>query len=299
MNDLAKEINEPWFALVCDLTTVCGATALDQISLDNLYPLYRKRASYIGIKPAAVAAAVVAAAAPADSLEELSGFTNFKLLGDALQINFKKRITLIFGTNGSGKSSLCESLKVLATLEQPNRPLQNVRAVVAAIPAFRYKFKSDAAQQAWTPAIGYGPRRATVKYFDTAIAIKNVKSAVEPGRVIVLTPFKLQVFDSTKTLTTKFREALVRAQKDNFDKLIQALEPIRTDFVKFKGRPLSVIDEKSIATLAAQIKIGEEFTDQKLLGDKQTAAAALEKAASGRWTEAVCAPSPDSTQNTR
>jgi recombinational DNA repair ATPase RecF len=280
LNDLAKEINEPWFTMVCDLTTACGASTLDQNALDNLYPLYRKRASYIGIKILAPAATPAAGAATVDLLEELSGFANFKLLGNALEVSFKKRITLIFGANGSGKSSLCESLKVLATPEQPYRPLQNVRATVAATPAFRYKFKSDAAQQAWTPAIGYGPRRKTIKYFDTAIAIRNVKNAVEPGRVIVLTPFKLQVFESAKTVTTKFREALVKAQTDNFIKLIQALESIRTDFVKFKGRPLSVIDDKSVGLLAAQIKLGEGFTEQNLLSERQTAATALEQAAS-------------------
>jgi AAA domain len=280
LNDLAKEINEPWFKMVYDLAAVSGVSVLDQPTLDTLFALYTKRASYICIKPAAAAAAAAAPAAPADSLEQLSGFMNFKLLGDALEVSFKKRITLIFGANSSGKSSLCESLKVLATPEPPNRPLQNVRAAGAATPEFRYKFKSDAAQQTWTPAVGYGPRRMTVKYFDTAIAIRNVKNAVEPGRVIVLTPFRLHVFEWATALTTKFRGALQRAQLDNAVKLTQALDAIRTDFAKFKGRPLSVIDDKTVAVLLPQIKVGEEFTDQKLLSDKQAAAAELEKAAS-------------------
>jgi recombinational DNA repair ATPase RecF len=280
VNDLAKEINEPWFKMVCDLATLSGVSALDQPTLDILFALYTGSASYVGVKPAAAAFAAAAPAAPADSLEQLSGFTNFKLLGGALEVSFKKRITLIFGANGSGKSSLCESLKVLATPELPNRPLQNVRAAVAAIPAFRYKFKSDAAQQAWTPATGYGPRRTTVKYFDTAIAIRNVKNAVEPGRVIVLIPFRLHVFEWAKTLTTKFREALQRAQLDNSVKLTQALAAIRTDFAKFKGRPLLVIDDKTVAVLLSEIKLGKGFTDQKLLSDKQAAAAELDKAAS-------------------
>ena len=134
---------------------------------------------------------------------------------------------MIFGATGSGKSSLCESLKVLATPEQPNRPLENVRVTGATTPTFRFKFKSDAAQQTWTPAAGYGSRRATVKYFDTAIAVQNVTNAVEPGRIIVLAPFKLHVFEWTKALTTKFREALQRNQMDNSQELTQALQAIR------------------------------------------------------------------------
>lgn len=280
LNDLANEVNEPWFKMVCDLTAVSNVSVLDQPSLDTLFALYTDKASYIGIMPAAAVAAATTAAAPTDFLDQLSGFTNFKLLGDALEVSFKKRITLIFGANGSGKSSLCESLKVLASTEPSNRPLQNVRVTGVGTSAFRYKFKSDTAHQAWTPAVGYGPRRTIVKYFDTAIAIKNVKNAVEPGRVIVLTPFRLHVFEWTKALTTKLREALQQEQQGNAVKLTQTLVEIRTDFAKFKGRPLSVIDDKTVAVLPAQIILGEGFADQKLLSEKQAAAAELEKAAS-------------------
>jgi len=280
LNDLANEVNEPWFKMVCDLTAVSSVSVFDQPTLDTLFALYTDKASYIGITPVAAVATAAAVAAPADFLDQLSGFTNFKLLGDALEVSFKKRITLIFGTNGSGKSSLCESLKVLASTEPSNRPLQNVRVTGAGTSTFRYKFKSDTAYQAWTPAVGYGPRRTIVKYFDTAIAIKNVKNAVEPGRVIVLTPFRLHVFEWTKALTTKLREALQQEQQGNAVKLTQTLVEIRTDFAKFKGRPLSVIDDKTVTVLPAQIILGEGFADQKLLSEKQAAAAELEKATS-------------------
>src|ERR1035437_4744903 len=280
LNDLAKEVNEHWFKMVCDLAAVSGVSALDQPMFDTLFALYTGRASYICIKTAAATAAAAVAAVPADSLEQLSGFANFKLLGDALDVSFKKRVTLYCGANGSGKSSLCESLKVLATPGQPSRPLENVRAAGAATPTFRFKFTSDAGPQTWTPAAGYGPRRVTVKYFDTAIAIQNVTNAVEPGRVIMLTPFKLHVFEWTKALTTKFREALQRAQLDNSVKLTQALQTIRTDFTKFKARPLALIEDKTVSDLAAQIKLGEEYKNQKLLAEKQTAGAELEKATS-------------------
>lgn len=225
LNDLAKEVNEQWFRMLCDLPAVSGVSAFDQPTLDTLFALYTGKASYIGLKSAAAVAAV-AAAVPADSLEQLSGFANFKLLSNVLDVSFKRRVTLIFGANGSGKSSLCESLKVLATYGPPSRPLENCRAASATTPTFRFKFKSDAGPQAWTPAAGYGPRRTTVKYFDTAIAIQNVTTAVEPGRVIVVAPFKLHVFEWTKALTTKFREALQRAQLDNAAKLTHAFRSI-------------------------------------------------------------------------
>jgi len=280
LNDLATEINEPWFRMICDLTAVGGVSALDPLTLETLMALYTDKASYVGVMPAAVPPA--AAPVPKDFLEKLSGFTNFKRLGDALEVCFKKRVNLIFGTNGSGKSSLCESLKVLATTEPSNRPLQNVRALGGGAPTFQYKFMSDAVHHVWTPAVGYGPKRTIVKYFDTAIAIRNVKDAVDPGRVIVVTPFRLHVFEWTKALTTKLREALQQQQKDNSAKLTQTLGEIRVDFMKYKGRPLSVIDDKTVSVLPSQISLGDGFSDadQKLLSEKQAAAAQLEKAAS-------------------
>ena len=280
LNDLAQEINEQRFTMVCDLAAVAGVRALDNQASTELFALYTKRASYIGIK-SAIAAATAAAASPADFLEQLARFTNFKMLGDTLELTFTKRITVVFGTNGSGKSSLCESLKVLASPESPNRPLQNVRTAAAAVgPEFQYKFKSDAAHQAWTPAIGCGPKRTTVKYFDTAIAIQNVRNALEPGRVIVLSPFKLHVFEWVKGLTTKFRESLQQAQTSNSTNLATALDAIRKDFGKFKGRPLAMIDEKTVVCLPAQIKLGEGFEGHTLLSEKLAAAIELEKATS-------------------
>ena len=255
-------------------------STLGEQTRDTLIALYTKTESYLGVKPAETAAAVSVPDAPADFLEQLSSFQRFKRLGDALEVHLNKRVTLIFGANGSGKSSLCEALKVLATREPPNRPLQNVRAAGAANPEFRYKFRSDAVPQAWSPAVGYGPRRTTVKYFDTSIAIGNVKNAVEPGRVIVLTPFRLHIFEWAQAMTTKLREALQREQRENSAKLTQAWEEVRADFAMFKGRPLSVINDRTVAVLPAQIKLGDEFADQNLLNEKQVAANELERAMS-------------------
>ena len=143
LNDLAREIDKPWFKMVCDLATVSGVSTLDQPTLDILFALYTGRASYIGIKPSSFIAPASIPATSADYLEHLSGFANFKRLGNELDVKFQKPITLIFGANGSGKSSLCETLKVLATPAQPSRPLENVRVDGSANPTFSFKFKSD------------------------------------------------------------------------------------------------------------------------------------------------------------
>lgn len=280
LNDLSTEINEQWFKMVCDLVTLSQVSVLDEATLDTLFALYKLQASYLGTKPAPSAASAVITNVPADSLEQLSGFANFKRLSDTLDVTLTKRVTLIFGANGSGKSSLCESLKALATPGQPRRPLENALAGGVATPTFCFKFKSDAGPQTWTPAVGYGARQATIKYFDTAIAIQNVTNAVEPGRVIVLAPFKLHVFEMAKALTTKFRDSLQRKQQENEEKLTQALQAIRSDFAKFKARPLALLEDKTVSKLAEEIKLGEDFKEQELLRERLAAAAELEKATS-------------------
>lgn len=280
LNDLAQEIGEQWFTRVCDLAAVDGVGELDNEASAELYDLYTKSTHHIGSK-SSHANATAAAASPADFLERLARFTNFKMLGKTLELTFTKQITVVFGMNGSGKSSLCDSLKVLASPESPIRPLQNVRTAAAAVgPEFEFKFKSDATDQVWTQAIGYGPRRATVKYFDTAIAIQNVRNPLDPGRIIILSPFKLHVFEWVKALTTKFREYLQQERTLTSTSLATALDAIRKDFEKFKGHPLATIDEKTVVALPVQIKIGEDFKDQALLTEKLAAASELEKAAS-------------------
>ena len=280
LNDLAKEVGEEWFTMICDLAAISGKSSLDQQNLETLFALFTENARYIGIPSGMAPTSSTPTTVSTDFLETLSGFSNFKLLQDSMQVIFTKRLTLVFGANGSGKSSLCESLKVLANTEAPSRPLKNVRVTGTSTPGFNYKFRSDTAVQIWAEAIGYGPRRSTVKYFDTGIAVKNVKDSVEPGRVIELTPFKLHIFEWVKALTAEFRDVLQQAKKDNAAKLGQALSEIRAEFAKFNDRPLSLINEKSIAGLATEIKTYEIFTQHDFLKEKYAESVELKKATS-------------------
>jgi recombinational DNA repair ATPase RecF len=280
LNDLSKEVGQDWFKMLCDCVAINGLSALDDDTYKTLYALFRKRASYLRLKPTTGVVAPAAAATASDFLESLSAFSNFKKLESTLGLTLTKRITLLFGANSSGKSSLCESLKVLASPETPSRPLENVRRSAVSAVSFGYKFRSDTTPQNWTPAVGYGLRTSTVKYFDTGIALKNVKHPVEPGRIIELTPFKLHVFEWLTVLTTQFRDRLQEEQASNATRLREALEGIRAQFSRFKGRLLASIDQNTLVGLAAEIKLGEAFSQLAELSDKQLRAADLEKALS-------------------
>jgi energy-coupling factor transporter ATP-binding protein EcfA2 len=279
LSRLSQEINQPWFKLICDLAIEGYPTELDQLAIDTLLALYLERASYRNFSQRLTSTADPAVPAQTDFLERLGGFSNFKRLTNDLNVIFEKRVTLIFGTNGSGKSSLCESLKILAASSQPIRPVENALLKSTIPPTFSFKFKSDPNLQTWNRAVGYGPKQATVKYFDTAVAIQNVTNSIEPSRVVVVAPFKLHVFESTKVLTSKFREVLVAKERANVVKLMELLQQVRSIFSKF-NRDLAQIDENSLTILESQIELGQAFDSQELLQKLQGDVAALEKASS-------------------
>lgn len=282
LNDLALSVGEPWFTLICDLAARSGITHLDPSTLDTLLAISVGQASCLRTRQAASMTTAATTPAMADFLEALSGFSNFKLLDETLEVEFTKRITVIFGSNGSGKSSLCKALKLLANTEPPTKPLQNVRAAgpVASASTFNYKFRSDAVAQNWSQNVGYGLRSRTIKYFDAGIALRNVKNAVEPGRIIELSPFKLHIFQTAKELTTEFRSYLQQIQQSNAAKIKQTIENIRELFVKFENSPLMLLGERTLSGLQAEIKAGEAFNQHALLKETQEAAAELEKATS-------------------
>ena len=283
LNDLADETNEPWFRIICQLAVAGWSGAIDQGMIEKLTAAYVTQADPAAIPPSSARPTVpptAATAATPDYLEALSDFRGLKNLADSLELDFNKRITLIFGSNGSGKSSLCECLKALASPDRPRRPLENVRKRGAASPTFGYKFRSDAAQQTWTSAVGFGSRQKTVKYFDNAIAVGNVRDAVDIGRVVVLTPYRLNVFDFAKALTTTFREALQKAQRENQQKMDELVAVLQSDFAAFPSCPFGRSGDLDSTTVADLIKLGEGFADGDGLSRSLAAISELEKASS-------------------
>ena len=54
LTDLAKEVGEPWFNMICDLATIGGVNNLVKQDIDTLASIYVDRASYVGIKGAPI-----------------------------------------------------------------------------------------------------------------------------------------------------------------------------------------------------------------------------------------------------
>ena len=270
----------PWLEMICDLSA-SGTTTLSPLDLEILFQLFTKRASYLRQPAPTAAATPTGAAAPAaDRLEAIGPFTSFKRLSNSLAASFPKRATIVFGANGSGKSSLCEALQILASSDAPRRPLNDVRATGTITPSFTFKFTSDAAPQNWAPSGAYGTRSSVVKYFDSGIAIHNVTNSVQPGRIIELSPFKLDVFGTAKNHCETLRAELQRRQGENTVLLSGLADQIRSKFEDFGGSILAGLATPSVAVLKAQIDLGEAYTEESALTEKTKKKEELEKATS-------------------
>lgn len=281
LDDLVVEINQPWFTLLRNTAVLSGSSTIEPILLDQICGMVLGEKSTV---PTVIANILSSPEplpiSPNDFMEQISAFSNFKLLSNTLQVDFKKPITLIFGTNGSGKSSLCDSFKVLANPSKPSRPLKNARASNDSVSTFSYKFHSDCTTQTWTPSSGYGSKADRIKYFDSTIASQNVTIAVEPSRVITLTPFKLGVFEIIKTLTNQIRETIKGMQDKNFEILKQTLAELITECKEFHDSPISSMRIDNMNLLKDEIAHAEVFNQQKEIADIQTSISTYEKAMS-------------------
>lgn len=280
LRGLGHSEGTPWLEMICDLAS-SGVQTLSPTDLEILVQLFTKRASYLRQPaPPTATAPAGAAAASIERLETIGPFVGFKRLGNSLVASFPKRATIIFGANGSGKSSLCEALQILASSDAPRRPLHDVREATITSPSFFYKFTSDAAAQSWTPPAAYGARSTSLKYFDTGIAIHNVQNSVEPGRIIELSPFKLDIFETALKHCKDLRTELLGKQNENVTQLVSLCERIRTKFSKFNGSELADLTNPTPTVLEDELKLGESYSGETGLTEKLKLKAQLEKATS-------------------
>src|SRR6266566_6124 len=97
--ELAKEIGQPWFNMICDLAAVHGVNKLSQQDLETLLEIYVKKRTYNGLQGSPAVGTPTVVAANNNSLREISAFIHFKGIRNTLKLTFSKRLTLIFGRN--------------------------------------------------------------------------------------------------------------------------------------------------------------------------------------------------------
>jgi Uncharacterized protein conserved in bacteria len=208
---LRDEVPYDWFRFACDLALTAINNTISDGDSKRLVSLFLKSNTYTPQSAHPVAAMTTPTSSTSASptpLRELGDFSNFKKLSSTLNVTFDKRITLIFGTNGSGKSSICESIKILGCPDAPDSPLRNVYGTLTSPPSFAYRFEPDSARTGWHSSHGYGAFSSRIKFFDSTIAFRHITDELRPEVVVELAPFRLEVFDYCRNCVTHLREKI-------------------------------------------------------------------------------------------
>ncbi len=275
IRDLANDEDSDWFRYLCDAAIERSDGQLSAFDKENLFALLAAKASYL--RRTSTVLATAAGAATPDHLEEIGSFTSFKRLGTSLKLNFPKRINIVFGTNGSGKSSLCEALKALADTTPPARPLHNVTESPTGTPSFSYKLRNAGTPATWVPTVGYGLCADTIKYFDSSLASKSLMQNVDPGKVISLVPFHLGGFGRLQEMTTGFKSYCLELKEANGSSLERDLEAVKALFVAYPESQMASLTSEEARSLKEIIKEAKNFKDHKTLADLLKEIETLEK----------------------
>lgn len=286
VRDLASEENASWFRYLCDAAVERTDGALTSRDTGNLYPLFIGRASYLtqAVTPVSPSVGRVPVV---EFLEALNGFSCFKRLGPTLALSFTKPVTVVFGTNGSGKSSICEALRALADATASPRPLHNVTQSPPGTPSFAYKLRSSTGTSTWNPSRGFGTCANAIKYFDSSLAARSLVENVDPGAVISLAPFHLAVFGRLQEMTTQFRDFLQTRKDANFQILQNELGEVRKLFERFPDSSWASLTEVSARHLDKEIDDAEKFDELEKLTELRKQIGDLEKGLSEEGMKAL------------
>jgi len=274
--ELRDTRNEPWFSKLCDLAITAGGDEVAEDDLDSLQNLFLSGDDYTPAAARAGTATAALAEPPSHFLDRMRGFQNFKRLGDSLELVFDKRITIVFGKNGSGKSSLCQAFEVLANAERPTAPLKNVRQQHTSDPAFEYTFR-DADATTWNETAGFGLEADKLVYFDATVALTHLEEPMDPSRSVLLTPFRLEVFEYAGDFVSKVQEKLrahLQLQEQTLTTVVQTFITKLGDIANPESDPFASLlqhDATALESLVAALPEIDEAHAAELqaLADKQ------------------------------
>ncbi|MDO8374964.1 MAG: AAA family ATPase [Burkholderiaceae bacterium] len=238
--DLKTQYAEAWFALVCDLAISSSGQAPMQGELETLWRVFHGVEGYaptVASPPPLPAQSVPPAP---QFLAKLSGFSGYKRLSPDLLLNLTKQVTLIFGKNGSGKTSICQAIKILSSGETPVNPLYNARESTRPIPSFTYRLSTTGSDVAWTPQVGYGSRTDAFKYFDSTIATRHTSGALPVDSSVQIVVFRLEIFEYARAYVQAFQAfaaAKVAAEKESHQTAVQQIKTQLSSFVAIDQPP--------------------------------------------------------------
>jgi len=209
--ELRDEVNTSWFTKICDLAIDSDDASISPDELEKTITIFTEGSDYeseFNVNYVSGTPATTTVLNPISKLKKICNFRNFKKLSHDLEVSFDNRITIIFGSNGSGKSSICEAIKILGTSNIPNAPLNNLKENLNYDPTFSYKFDSDSNESVWVESEGFGLHSDRIKFFDSKIAVRLIQDPVNIEQNIEITPFKLHIFEYVRSYVKQFQNQI-------------------------------------------------------------------------------------------
>lgn len=238
--ELRDQVNQAWFHALIDMALQSSGQPPNPEQLENLWKYFHGLKNYhpVASIPSPIAPIPCSSSSPI-FLDELSGFSGFKKLSPGLELKFQKQVSLIFGKNGSGKSSVCQALKVLANPEKPKEPLYNARSQNPNDPSFSYSFRGSTCASRWTEAIGYGSQAHSIKYFDSTIAYRHATGEVRPEEAVEISVFRLETFEYARALVQAFQTYSVQKFNSERQCLQGRIDVLKVQLCQFKALDVS------------------------------------------------------------
>lgn len=268
--ELRNTINLPWFSAICDMALESTGETTSPTQLQNLWNYLHNTQAYASttVLPTTVSQAPTSTTFPNAFLHELLDFDSFKKLSPTLHVKFNKPVTLIFGKNGAGKSSLCQAFKVLANPESPKEPLNNVRATGPVNPSFSYRFNTTATPIMWSKVAGFGLHAQSIKYFDSTIAIKHVNGNMDPEASVELSVFRLEVFNYARVNLTVLQNYVTQQIGDQKQSILNKINNMKTKLqnaVNIQVEPFASWTPENASTFRDWVRDLPEYDDSKEL----------------------------------
>lgn len=252
--EMRVSVREAWFSVACDMAiNSTGAFSTEAVK-QRLWNLFLGTELYAPAVPVALPVTTGSTLPPAHAyLEELSGFAGFRKLSPGLALHLDKQVTLVFGRNGAGKSSICQALKVLADRDAPKVPLHNAHAPTPrAVPQFSYRF-TGSNTRVWGATTGYGVENQAIKYFDSTIALRHATSALDVDGTVEIVAFRLEVFDFARAIVTEFQSYMrerIASERTLFQQRIAAQKNSLANAVLMTAEPFASWSDSNFEPLA-------------------------------------------------
>lgn len=281
LNDLVDHHNKAWLAALAERAIRTGDESIPNADLDQVISLLRDDITATRRSGPLASMTATATGTTLGRIEWLGSFDNFKLLPSTLRLQPDPKVTIVFGKNGSGKSSLCDAIKALAMPDEQERPYGNVRRSGGSSPSFEVKMGGGSQPTRWVSGRdALGSMAGSITYFDTTIASRNIREQVAPERIVSLAPFRLGVFDVLRAYIGRLGTELKtrHTTADNAKKTI--LSRVQVPLGVFAGSPFRTPSTVGLRDIETALRTAGSPPDAATLAAKRQEIADLTKATS-------------------